>query len=270
MKRSLAILCTLALAALAAAMTAGPARAAYRLDKVVVPTAESVTLKLDADQPEYSGSVRIELKASAAADSFQLNVRNLKIATLSLASSAGAVPATYHDAPFERITVVPAKKLAPGTYTLDIAFTNAFDVKATGLYRTKFGDDWYAFTQFESVDARQAFPCWDEPEFKIPWRLTLTVPNKHTAFANTPVEDETDKEGQRTFVYKTTRPLPSYLVAFTTGPLEVVNIPGMSVPGMIVTVRAEAARGRSGKMTPPILAALEEYFKRPTRTRSST
>ena len=260
MKRSLAILYTLTLAALAA----GPARAGYRLDKVVVPTAESVTLKLDADQPDYSGSVRIELKASAAADSFQLNVRNLKITSLSLAAGSGAVPVTYHDAPFERITVVPAKKLAPGTYTLDIAFTNAFDVKATGLYRTKFGDDWYAFTQFESVDARQAFPCWDEPEFKIPWRLTLTVPAKHRAFANTTVEEQTDKDGQRTFVFKTTRPMPSYLVAFTTGPLEIVDIPGMSVPGVIVTVKGQRQLAAEAvKMTPPILAALEEYFKRP-------
>jgi len=46
----------------------------------------------------------------------------------------------------------------------------------------------YTFTQFESDDARGAFPCWDEPEFKYPFQMSLTVPTADKAITNTPVE----------------------------------------------------------------------------------
>ena len=49
----------------------------------------------------------------------------------------------------------------------------------------------YLFTQFEDTEAREAFPCWDEPEFKIPWTMTLTVPDADLAVSNTPVAHET-------------------------------------------------------------------------------
>ena len=45
----------------------------------------------------------------------------------------------------------------------------------------------YAFTQFQIDDARQAFPCWDEPGFKIPFQITLSTPEAHLAVTNTPV-----------------------------------------------------------------------------------
>src|SRR5262249_45335623 len=149
-------------------------------------------------------------------------------------------------------------------YTLDIDFSRPFDEKATGLYRLKAGDDWYAFTQFEANDARQAFPCWDEPEFKIPWTLTLTVPKNVMVLANTPEAKRTEKDAMAEVAYKTTPPMPAYLVAFAVGPFESVPIPGMSVPGRVVYVKGQAGMaGEAVRMTPPILAALEKYFGRP-------
>ena len=53
-----------------------------------------------------------------------------------------------------------------------------------GLYRVQERGAWYAFTQFEPIDARRAFPCFDEPGFKTPFDVTLTVPAGSVAFAN--------------------------------------------------------------------------------------
>lgn len=46
----------------------------------------------------------------------------------------------------------------------------------------------YVYTTFEAIDARRAFPCFDEPAFKIPWSLTLHVPKGSRALANAPEE----------------------------------------------------------------------------------
>ena len=266
-QRSLLVaLAAATLPAVALAAAKSPAAADVnraRLGHAVVPTAQAVNLTLDPSQSDYTGSVHIDLKVNAACDSFQLNARSLKVTSLALANHSGAVPATWNPSPLERITVHAGRRLSPGGYTLDIAFSNAFDARATGLYRMRSGDDWYAFTQFESDDARQAFPCWDEPEFKIPWRLTITAPSTVTVVGNTPGESRAAGDKQ-TVPFQQTPPMPSYLVAFAVGPFESVPITGLSVPGHIYTVKGQSAlTGEAVRMTPPILAAEEKYFKRP-------
>ncbi len=235
-----------------------------RLGHDVTPTSQSVRLTLDPAHTDFTGSVHIELKAAARADSFQLNSRDIKIGTLKLAGPSGPVAATWNPSALERLTIHPAQPLSPGAYTLDIEFSRPFDEKAVGLYRLKSGDDWYAFTQFEANDARQTYPCWDEPEFKIPWTLTLTVPKDQLVLANTPEASRTDKGSLVEVAFKTSPPMPAYLVAFAVGPFETTPITGMSVPGRVITVRGQKSlTGEAVRMTPPIMAELERYFGRP-------
>ena len=70
---------------------------------------------------------------------------------------------------------------------MTLAYKGRVDLKDTqGLFRQREGDDWYVFSQFESIFARRAFPCFDEPGFKVPWQLTLHVPKNLVAVSNTP------------------------------------------------------------------------------------
>jgi alanyl aminopeptidase len=58
--------------------------------------------------------------------------------------------------------------------------------------------------------------------------------------------------------------LPSYLVAVATGPFETVAIPGLEVPGRVVTVAGQSRLAAEAvRITPPLLKALEDYFGRP-------
>src|SRR5262249_27339794 len=103
--------------------------------------------------------------------------------------------------------------LEPGAYTLDIDFSNDFGTQGVGLYRMEVHGRGYVFSQFEAIDAREAFPCWDEPCFKIPYQVTMVVPSSDLAVSNTPVERETVHGAVKTTVFRRTRPLPSYLLA---------------------------------------------------------
>ena len=260
-------LCTRAafLASMVAALCGAEARGAVynRLDRDVVPTFESVRLKLDPTSPDYSGAVHIDLTVATPSASFRLYARAMDVIRVTLSGSGGPIEATFEGGEAGQLIVHPQTPLAPGDYALDIDFRNNFDGRANALYRLKSGEDWYCFTQFEPLAAREAFPCWDEPAFKIPFQITVTVPAKLAAVSNTPIEKESTVGGQKTVVFKRTPPLPSYLVAVAAGPFDFVPIRGLSVPGRVVTVRgsgrlaAEAAR-----ITPPILAALEKYFGR--------
>ena len=255
----------LALLALVATAPSAHAARTGRLPHDVVPVRESVLLELDPSERDYRGRVSIEIDVAAPTDSFQLNVRGQAIEQVTLRAATGLRRVAFRPAARERLTLQPVLQLPAGRYTLDIHFTQSFNERAAGLYRMETGGESYCFTQFESIDAREAFPCWDEPEFKIPWQLTLIVPASHVAIANTPVESESvEPDGRRRVVFRESPPLPSYLVAIATGPLETVPIPGLSVPGRIVTVKGQRTRtAEAVRQTPKLLASLERYFGRP-------
>jgi alanyl aminopeptidase len=247
----------------AATLVAPPADAS-RLGQDVVPTFQAVALETDADRADYRGTVRISLDVRQATDRFRLHAEDMVLTSLTLEGPSGPVAATHEALEENQVLVRAAEPLSPGPHTLTLDFEGPFGTRAVGLYRMEQEGRGYAFTQFEADDARGAFPCFDEPGFKIPWQLTVKVPEAHVAVSNTPVERETTEDGWTTYVFQKTKPLPTYLVALATGPLETVEMPGLGVPGRIVT-----PKGQSGltalaiQQTPPILKALEAYFGEP-------
>jgi alanyl aminopeptidase len=243
-----------------------PAAAAenHRLDHAVVPTFESVRLTLDPAHEDYRGSVHIDLAVTAPTDSFRLYAKDMDLIQIRLAGGSGEIAVQEAHGPEGLLVLRTSRPLAPGAYGLDIHFQNNFDTRANGLYRLRAGGDWYAYTQFEADAAREAFPCWDEPEFKIPFQLTVLAPAGDDVVSNTPVESTTTTGGEKTVVFRRTPPLPSYLVAIAVGPFEYVEIRGMSIPGRVVTTRGSGAlAAEAARLTPPIVAALEKYFGRP-------
>ena len=261
MRRILLVVLTIALPA--AGLRAADAPVG-RLGATVVPVSQSIVLELDPRQADYTGSTEtvLDVKTSVLAIRFhaeELDLRKIELARSGVAAAPVALtPKVLEDGMIEASA---SAAIAPGRYTLRIEFKNNFDTEAKGLYRLKSGDAWYAFTQFEAVDAREAFPCWDEPAFKIPYSITITAPADQSALANTPEQKTSTAGSAKTTFFKTTRPLPSYLLAIAVGPFETVPVPGTSIPTRIVTVKgASRLAADAVAVTPPILAALEKYF----------
>jgi alanyl aminopeptidase len=235
-----------------------------RLSRNVYPTGESIDLTLDPSQSGYGGSVTISIRVTARCDSFQFNARSLEITRLALSSAAGEISVTHALAPRERMTVHTARPLEPGPYQLEIEFKQEFGTRASSLYHVQHGEEWYSFTDFESANARQAFPCWDEPEFKIPWQVKLTVPTADLVLSNTPIEGSVTQNDKKTVSFEQTPPLPSYLVSFMCGPFDEVPVPGPSIPTRIITLRGMSPMAAEAvREVPPILSSLEAYFGRP-------
>src|SRR5262249_29165352 len=134
-----------------------------------------------------------------------------------------------------------------------------------GLFAQKEGDRWYAITQFEAIFARRVFPCFDEPNIKVPWQLTLEVPRKLAAVSNTrAVSDKAEHPGTRTVVFAATTPLPSYLVSFAVGPYYLVDGGKAGKKQIPVRVVAPFGRGKDANyaagVSAKLVELLEHYF----------
>ena len=138
-----------------------------------------------------------------------------------------------------------AQPLEPGAWTLALDYTGELDaLNTTGAFKQTVGKRAYVYTQFEAIYARRVFPCIDEPDSKVPWKLTLDVPKEPVAVSNTPAKSETDERRRHEARTSSRRrkPLPSYLVAFGVGPFEIVDA-GKTKSGAPVRIVTLAGRG---------------------------
>ena len=260
-----AALLATSLAAPAAGQPAGSPPTADRLGDRVVPEFQRVLLDLDPARDGYAGTVHVDLTVREATDRFRFHAEEMEIRAVALRTAAGeAVEVSHRPAPGATVEVVAASPLAPGAYSLEVAFANEYGTRSTGLYKSVFEGEPYLFTQLQAVDAREAFPTWDEPGFKIPWQMVLTVPEGAVAVTNTPEIARASAGGRTTVTFARTQPLPSYLLAIAVGPLETVEIPGLDVPARVVVPKGQTGlAGAAVESTPPILGALEAWFGTP-------
>ncbi|KAB2911263.1 MAG: M1 family metallopeptidase [Kofleriaceae bacterium] len=257
---------------LPAAVAAPPATAlrdptppAFRLPGDVRPIRAELELTILPDQEHLDGIARFELDIVNATPAVWLHGADLTQLSATIGGQLARVVAGDDDV----IGVVPSAPLAAGSSTLEIRYRAPIDrERSRGVYSSKEGADWYAYTMFEAIDARRAFPCFDEPGFKIPWQLTFHVRRDHVALANAPVVSEHEEAGgMKRVEIAESKPLPSYLVAFVVGPFELVEggVAGRArTPVRFIVPRGRGAETRYAReATPRVVTLLEDYFDMP-------
>lgn len=245
------------------------------LPKDVRPLAYSLELEIDPFADGFSGRVLIDVELERPRSVLWLHGRDLEVSSAAIVLPDGGrreASVALAD-PTGVLSLRANEPIGPGRLRLELRFAAPFAAGLRGLYRVERGDDAYAFTQMEPIDARRAFPCFDEPAFKVPFDVSLVVPGGLVALANTPeVATEALDDGRTRHRYATTPPLPTYLLAWAVGPLDVVEVPPIepnAVRTRALPLRGAAPRG-SGPLlahalarTPAILAEVERYTGSP-------
>jgi len=202
----------------------------YRLPRTVVPSRYELTLRPDLEAATFSGTARIAATVREATDTIVLNAIELEIHEAVVVVGDTRHPArTQLDESTERLHLLLDEALDPGEATLELAFAGILNDQLRGFYRSTFTDEKgrervLATTQFEATDARRAFPCWDEPDLKASFAVTLDVPDGLLAVANTrEVARQELEDGAVRIHFAESMVMSTYLVAFVIGPLEVTD-----------------------------------------------
>jgi cytosol alanyl aminopeptidase len=268
MKHSgLAAIAAVCLAPFALSTRAADLQPKLRLAQVqsVSPVRYRVDLTLDPEKPRFTGTIEIALDVKKPFQVLWLNATDIAVAEASLRAKGKTWTGKASAGGSDFLGLQFGETISMGPADLRIRYTGDVRRKdSSGVFHAEdLGKD-YILTQFEATSARQAFPCFDEPSYKVPWQLTLHVPAQDKAVSNTPVARESTAGETRTYVFKETKPLPSYLVAFVVGPWEFVDAGTAGqkhVPVRIVVPKGRSEEARyAAEVTATILTRLENYF----------
>ncbi|MBQ4845356.1 M1 family metallopeptidase [Pseudoalteromonas sp. MMG005] len=232
----------------------------YIIEPLAKPSSQSVHLTLDPNKDTFSGISRIELSVLEATHYIEINGLDYAI---ELAKLIGNTECDLSNTMLKtgKVRLHCDQQLQPGKYTLTINFDAPYNQQSVGLYKTIDQGKAYLFTQFEMSDARRAFPVFDEPQYKIPFQLTITAPNAQKVYANTPLIKAQKNKTNTTHFFDVTPPIPSYLVAMAVGPFEEKAITGMPIPGKVITPQGKLALADYAiDNMPKVLKVLEDYF----------
>jgi cytosol alanyl aminopeptidase len=238
----------------------------FRLPTFALPVNYEARLTLTPDKDTFTGSVDIDLTIKESTSVLWLNADKITIERASLFTGGQTLTAKVLPQPKDLVGFSFEHGVGAGPARLHIAYQGEVSRKdMAGIFEIKDGDHWYIYSQFEDISARRAFPCFDEPGYKVPWTVTLSVPQGDGAFSNTPMVSETnDANGMKTVSFAKTRPLPSYLVAVAVGAMDIVDAGSAGAKHTPIRIIVPHGRGAEAEYvahtTPEILNLLEKYF----------
>src|SRR6267143_1589421 len=238
----------------------------YRLPRHVVPIRYDLRLEPDLTAARFAGQETITLTVLQPTSELVLNAIELDITSAQIEGNSGpARQATMAlDALLERCHLTFTAPLSPGTWKLTMTFCGTLNDKLRGFYRSTYKDERgathsIAATQFEATDARRAFPCWDEPDFKAVFATTLVIDPTLSAVSNTMIASETLAGGKKVVRFAATIKMSTYLVAFTVGRIEPTE--SVMIGQTALRLWAIPGKGHLARFGQDIAAASLSFFE---------
>ena len=161
-----------------------PPQPTLRLPKNFVPTGYAARLAIDPAKSNFTGTMAITGKVSERTSVIWLHGWKLSVGKASAHHEGGDIALTVTPKGEDLLEVRAETPLDAGTWTLTLDYRADYErIATTGAFKQIVAEASYVETQFESIYARRAFPCVDEPDNKVPWKLTLDVPKALVALS---------------------------------------------------------------------------------------
>ncbi|XP_036887781.1 glutamyl aminopeptidase [Sturnira hondurensis] len=247
----------------------------FRLPDFIIPVHYDLEVKPVMEEDTYTGNVTIEINVTKATRYLWLHLRDTKISQLPVLRRPSGTQVTvqrcFEYKKQEYVVVEAEEELAPsgseGLYRLTMNFAGWLNGSLVGFYRTTYVEKGQtksiAATDHEPTDARKSFPCFDEPNKKATFTISIIHTKDYKALSNMPVEKEesVDDNWTRTTFQKSV-PMSTYLVCFAVHQFDYVR--RMSKRGIPLTVYVQPEQKQTAEYAANITQSafdfLEEYF----------
>ncbi len=187
----------------------------------VVPSRYSLRFIPDPKTFSYIGSAVIDVNIKKPVRQISLNAADLKIKS-AVVVSRGAEQQAAVKMPGDQTITLAFKKPAGGKSQIRIDFEGTNNLNLYGFYKSSYRyknkDQYLLTTQFEAANARNAFPCFDEPAFKAVFSVSFVVRKDLECISNMPILKESGLvDGNKEVIFTDTPRMSSYLLYLGVG-----------------------------------------------------
>jgi puromycin-sensitive aminopeptidase len=221
------------------------------------PSHYDLELTPDLENLIFTCNEEIHVSVREETNSVTLHAREISLESVVFRSNQSeeekkAIEFSYNNK-YHTVKIGFEENLSIGEGKLIIKYRGILNGDMAGFYKSTYSDangnkKIMASTQFEALDARRAFPCWDEPGVKATFTVSLIVPAHLTALSNMPEVSVTHIAGKnnamlKKVVFEKSPKMSTYLLAWAVGEFDYVQ--GTSKNG--VTIRIFSPPGRSSQ-----------------------
>jgi aminopeptidase N len=220
---------------------------AQRLPSTATPEHYDLAFVVDIGGKRFEGTETIRIKIDRPTDRIVLNAAEIDFKEVIIGAGDATQRANVAlDKTAETATLTVANALPAGPAEIHVRYSGVLNEQLRGFYITKGENRNYAVTQFESTDARRAFPSFDEPAYKATFAITLTIDRGDVAISNGRVVSDTPGpgSGQHTLKFSTSPKMSSYLVAMAVGNFECLAGAAEGTPIRVCTTPGKKELGR--------------------------
>ena len=224
-----------------------------------------LTFEPDLKKFTFDGLESISINCKKSVNIITMNCAELKIKSCIVKSGQKIIESTPKiNEKKEELQIKLGEKIR-GLCTVDLEFEGILNDRLLGFYRSKYRQNgktkYLATTQFEAADARRAFPCWDEPEAKATFEISIITDNKFTAISNMPIKTKKKIGNKTTYNFQKTPLVSTYLIYLGVGEFEYLTGKAGKIQIRVVTTKGNTSRGKfSLELGKKLLTSYEKYF----------
>ncbi|MFQ5440369.1 MAG: M1 family metallopeptidase [Nitrosopumilaceae archaeon] len=213
----------------------------------------------------FKGKETISINCKKPTKKISLHCAEIKIKSCAVKHKGKTITSKVKNNEKKEELQITLNEKIKGNAIIYLDFQGILNDRLLGFYRSQYQQGgktkYLATTQFEAADARRAFPCWDEPEAKATFEISIIADNKFSAISNMPVKSKT-KTGKKTlYKFGKTPIMSTYLVYLGVGEFEYLNGKIGKTQIRVVTTKGNKSKGKySLDLGKKLLVSYEKYF----------
>lgn len=234
--------------------------------KPISPKNYELSFEPDFKNFKFAGKEKVVLEIAKPTDVLVLNAAEIEVKECHVFCKGKTLNASAKlDEKKEELAIKIPEKVG-GRVELFIDFAGTLNDRLIGFYRSEYNDQqgrkkFLATTQFEAADARRAFPCWDEPEAKATFEVSVLVDKNLSAISNMPVAAKKNIKDKILFRFDRTPIMSTYLLYIGVGEFEFLEDKLGKILIRVVTTKGKSEQGKLAiEYAKKFLEFYESYF----------